>query len=384
MADINTPRIPPAARLMSFDRPMRMHRGGRLERIEMAYETWGELNGTRSNAVLVLTGLSPSSHAASSSTDPTPGWWEDVIGPGKAIDTDRLYVICVNSLGSCFGSTGPASTDPATGDAYRLTFPVLSLEDVASAAHEVVMALGIKRLLAVVGPSMGGMTALAYCLQYPNQVRAMINISAAARSLPFSIALRSLQREMIRSDSDWCDGQYPFGVGPIKGMRLARKLGMITYRSAEEWKHRFGRERVADARGEPGEYGRVGPFGIEFEVGSYLEAHAMKFTGAFDPNCYLYLSHAMDLFDATDHGPTLDCGKASEGCLEYALVIGAVTDFLFPIEQQREMARMLETPERQVTMVELPSVQGHDSFLVDMDRFRPPIAECFDHLLNLS
>ncbi|MEO0424430.1 MAG: homoserine O-acetyltransferase [Pseudomonadota bacterium] len=369
---------------MSLGGPFRMRRGGRLDQVEMAYETWGELDAQRSNAVLVMTGLSPSSHAASSLQDPTPGWWEDVIGPGKPIDTDRCFVICVNSLGSCFGSTGPASTDPATGNAYRLNFPVLSLEDVATAAHEVVLGLGIKRLLAVVGPSMGGMSALAYCLQYPSQVRALVNISSAARSLPFSIALRSLQREMIRSDRDWCEGQYAFGTGPIRGMRLARKLGMITYRSAEEWKHRFGRERVPDARGEPGESFRVGPFGIEFEVESYLEAHAMKFTGAFDPNCYLYLSHAMDLFDATDHGPTLECGKASEGCLEYALVMGAVTDFLFPIEQQRELAQLLATPEREVRLVELPSIQGHDSFLVDMDRFRPPIAEAFEHLLNTT
>ncbi|MEO0974107.1 MAG: homoserine O-acetyltransferase [Pseudomonadota bacterium] len=370
--------------MCSLDRPFRLRRGGTLDRVQLAYETWGTLNAARSNAVLVLTGLSPSSHAASSSADPTPGWWEDMIGPGKPIDTDRLYVICVNSLGSCFGSTGPASTDPATGNAYRLSFPVLSLEDVAAAAHEVVRACGIERLLAVVGPSMGGMSALAYCLQFPAHVRGLVNISSAARSLPFAIALRSLQREMIRGDRDWLDGKYPFGTGPIRGMRLARKLGMITYRSAEEWKQRFGRERVPDARGEAAEAGMVGPFGIEFEVESYLEAHARKFTGAFDPNCYLYLSHAMDLFDATDHGPTLDCGAGQADCLEHALVMGATTDFLFPIEQQRELARLLEAPNRQVTLVELPSLQGHDSFLVDMDRFRPPVATFFEQLLSFT
>lgn len=377
--------IPPAAQRLGIDRPFRLRRGGVLPYVEIAYETWGELDANAGNAVLVLTGLSPSSHAASSSADPKPGWWEDMIGPGKPIDTDRFFVICVNSLGSCFGSTGPASINPSTASAWRLQFPVLSLEDIAEGAHEVVRSLGIRRLLCVVGPSMGGMSALAYCLQYPCEVEAMVNISAAARSLPFAIALRSLQREIIRSDPEWAHGQYPLGAGPVRGMRLARKLGMITYRSAEEWRHRFGRERVADARSESDAgNGASGPFGIEFEVESYLEAHARRFTGAFDPNCYLYLSHAMDLFDATDHGTTLECGAGRPDGLRKALVIGAVTDILFPIDQQREMARMLEAPDRTVTMVELPSVQGHDSFLVDMDRFRPPINDFFDELAPLD
>ena len=158
---------------------------------------------------------------------------------------------------------------------------------------------------------------------------------------------------------------------------------MITYRSAEEWRHRFGRERVADARSEGDEFSE-GPFGIEFEVESYLDAHARRFTGAFDANCYLYLSHAMDLFDATDHGPTLECGAGQPGGLREVLVMGAATDFLFPIDQQREMARMLEATDRRVEMVELASLQGHDSFLVDMDRFRPPIIEFFERLQALT
>jgi homoserine O-acetyltransferase len=383
MVRSSIPRIPPAAHRLKLPGSFRMRRGGVLEQVEIAYETWGRLNSDASNAVLVLTGLSPSSHAACSTEDPTPGWWEDVIGPGKPIDTERLFVICVNSLGSCFGSTGPASIDPATGAPYRLTFPVLSLEDVAAGAHAVVRSLGIAHLLCVVGPSMGGMSALAYCLQYPCEVNALVNISAAARSLPFSIALRSLQREMIRSDPAWEHGQYSFEAGPICGMRLARKLGMITYRSAKEWKHRFGRERVQDARSESEEEGTLvdGPFGVEFEVESYLEAHARKFIGSFDPNCYLYLSHAMDLFDATDHGGAPSCAIDGGVELRHVLVMGATTDILFPVEQQHELAGMLEGPGREVTMVELPSVQGHDSFLVDMDRFRPAIARFFEGLL---
>ena len=183
-----------------------MHLGGTLMSPVIAYETWGKLDADRSNAILIFTGLSPSAHAASSKDDPTPGWWEEILGPGKPIDTRRFFVICVNSLGSCFGSTGAASVNPATGELYRLDFPVLSLEDVARAGHEVVRHLGIEKLHALVGPSMGGMTTLAFEMQYPGLADAMVLMSTGTRSLPFSVALRSLQREMIRRDQAWLDG----------------------------------------------------------------------------------------------------------------------------------------------------------------------------------
>jgi homoserine O-acetyltransferase len=212
------------------------------------------------------------------------------------------------------------------------------------------------------------MTVLAYCALFPNAARTVISISASARSAPFSIALRSLQREIIRRDPLWRDGNYEADSIPVSGMRLARKLGMITYRSAKEWLLRFGRER-ADAERKPGD-----PFGIDFEVESYLENHAAKFTGQFDPNCYLYLSRAMDLFDLADHG-----GSVAEALrrftVERALVIGVETDLLFPIEQQQELADGLSAGGRDVTFARFPSLQGHDSFLVDMDRFRPAIAD---------
>ena len=346
-----------------------MRSGGALPRVEIAYETWGTLNSDRSNAVLLFTGLSPSAHAASGPVDPSPGWWEDMVGPGKPFDTQRWFVVCVNSLGSCFGSTGPASIDPDTGDRYRLRFPVLAVEDIAAAGHEVVKSLGIERLGAVAGSSMGGMTALAYALLFPKHARAIVQISCAVHSLPFAIALRSLQREMIRSDPDWRGGDYVRESQPIRGMRLARKLGMITYRSAAEWRVRFGRERVSQQSGEA--------FGLTFEIESYLEAHALKFIGGFDANCYLYLSRAMDLFDAAAHGGgSLEKAFARIGA-EHALVIGVETDFLFPLDQQRELARLLEAPGRRLDLHELPSIQGHDSFLVDMARFRPVIGEFF-------
>jgi homoserine O-acetyltransferase len=348
-----------------------MHRGGTLLSPTIAYETWGRLNHTRDNAVLIFTGMSPSAHAASSIEDPTPGWWEEIIGPGRSIDTHRYFVVCVNSLGSCFGSTGPASVDPRTGDLYRLTFPVLSLEDVARGGFELLKHLGVNRLKATVGPSMGGMTALAFEIMFPGLSEGFVSMSSGPRSLPFSIALRSLQREIIRKDPAWMGGNYPRDAQPLTGMRLARKLGMITYRSAEEWRRRFGRERSAstDTSGDP--------FGQVFEVETYLEHHAQKFTGQFDANCYLYLSRASDLFDVAEHGSSVDAAMAMVK-FKRALIIGVTTDFLFPIYQQRDLAEELKAPGRHVRFVELDSLQGHDSFLVDMDSYRPLIAEFFE------
>ncbi|MFW6092542.1 MAG: homoserine O-acetyltransferase MetX [Pseudomonadota bacterium] len=343
---------------------------GELTRPTLAYETWGELAAARDNAVLVFTGLSPSAHAASSPRDRRTGWWEDMIGPGKPIDTNRYFVVCVNSLGSCFGSTGPASVNPDTGRRYRLEFPVLHVEDIANGGAVVLDHLGIERLHTVLGASMGGMTALAFALLHPGRARALVTISSAARSLPFSIAVRSLQREIIRKDPTWLEGNYPDDTEPVTGMRLARKLGMISYRSADEWAERFGRERATD-RGDNGE-----AFGIDFEVEAYLEANARKFVGTFDANCYLYLSRAMDLFDLADHGGSLDEAFARV-TVERALVLGVESDFLFPIEQQEELATGLNEHVDEVIFHRLPSIQGHDSFLVDMDRFRPVIARFF-------
>ncbi len=358
-----------ATRVLKTEVPFDMFRGGRLARFDLAYETMGCLNDSKDNAILVFTGLSPSAHIASNADDPGAGWWEDMVGSEHPIDTQRFFVVCVNSLGSCFGSTGPASWNAEIGRPYRTDFPLLSIEDIAAAADAVVEDLGIREIAAVVGPSMGGMTALAYTLAHPGKVRNLVSISSAARALPFAIAIRSLQREIIRADPDWLGGHYE-GVGPLRGMRLARKLGMLSYRSPAEWKMRFGRERVSEER-------RAGEqFGLEFEVESYLEAHANKFVGGFDPNCYLYLSRAMDLFDAADHGGSIDVALSRIEA-EKALVIGVESDFLFPLEQQQELAGHLEPQVGELHFSTLPSIQGHDSFLVDMDRFRPVVAKFF-------
>ena len=336
----------------------------------IAYESWGRLNEARDNAILLFTGLSPSAHAASSPEDPSSGWWEPMIGPDKPIDTTEYFVICVNSLGSCFGSTGPASINPTNNKVYGLDFPVLTIEDIAKSGQAVIEGLGIRKLHAVMGASMGGMTALAHNVMYPDCADALVCISSAARALPFTLALRSLQREMIRSDPVWNKGRYAPENPPVSGMRLARKLGMLTYRSAKEFEQRFGRERTEE------EHEAGNPFGIDFEIESWLEAHANKFIGSFDANCYLYLSRAMDLFDIADHGGSLKSAFAKAGASR-CLIMGTATDFLFPVKQQEELAAGLAESGRQVTYEALSSLQGHDAFLVDMDSFRPPICNFF-------
>ncbi len=362
-----------ATQYFALPSPFAMKRGGTLTGARVAYETWGALNAARDNAILILTGLSPGAHAASNSSDPSPGWWEEMLGPGKHIDTQRWFVICVNSLGSCKGSTGPASIDPATGKVYKLTFPELALEDIANAAFELVRGLGIERLACLLGNSMGGMSALGYLLLHPGSVRAHISISTAPQAQPFAIAIRSLQREAIRLDPNWNEGNYDDAHYPETGMSIARKLGVITYRSAMEWVGRFARIRLdSEAREDE-------PFGAEFAVESYLVGHARKFVRSFDPNCYLYLSRASDWFDVAEYSPrSLGEGNAAAALarirVERALVIGVSTDILFPLSQQQEIANGLRAAGADVDFVPLDSPQGHDAFLVDIPRFGAAIA----------
>lgn len=361
-----------ARRYFALPSPFAMKRGGRLHGARLAYETWGTLTATRDNAVLILTGLSPSAHAASSADDPGPGWWEAIIGPGKALDTRRWFVICVNALGSCKGSTGPASIDPATGVPYRLDFPELALEDVANTAHALALGLGIEQLACLVGCSMGGMGALAYMLLHPGSVRAHISISTAPQAQPFAIAIRSLQREAIRLDPNWNEGRYDDARYPEHGMQFARKLGVITYRSAIEWHGRFGRIRLDAERREDD------PFGFEFRVESYLEGHARRFARSYDPNSYLYLSRASDWFDMAEYGAGDVLAGLRRIRIERALVIGVDTDILFPLQQQQQIADGLTASGAAVEFVALDSPQGHDAFLVDTARFGAAIARFMD------
>lgn len=368
--------IPPATRFIDLPSPFPMKDGGALHGARMAFETWGQLDARGDNAILIHTGLSPDAHAASHADDANEGWWERMIGPGKPIDTDRWFVICVNTLGSCKGSTGAASTNPATGKPYQLDFPELSIEDCADAAAHVVRELGINQLACVIGNSMGGMTALSMIARHPGLARNLIDISGAARALPFSIAIRSVQREAIRLDPLWNEGRYDEASYPESGMRIARKLGVITYRSAMEWDGRFGRIRL-DPEAREDDI----PFAAEFEVEGYLENHARRFVRRFDPNCYLYLGRAMDRYDIGEsslkpcgdrHVDALDA--LATLTLDKALVIGVETDLLFPLEQQQEIAEGLRRGGTDAQFLAMPSPQGHDAFLVDIDRFGPAVS----------
>lgn len=354
--------VPDARRFVALPDPFTMWRGGALHGAQIAYESWGALNLARDNAILIFTGLSPPAHAASQAEDSSPGWWEGMIGRGLAIDTDRFFVICVNSLGSCFGSTGPASINPATGAPYRLGFPDLSIEDIARAGHELLRALGVERAHTIIGPSLGGMVVLAFAAQFRGSARRVISISGTAAASPFAIALRSIQREAILRDPDWRGGAYTDERPPATGMRIARMLGMMTYRSAREWRDRFGRQPAS------GEESTGKPFAPEFAIQSYLEAHARRFVRAFDPNCYLYISRAMDRFDLGAHGGSF-AAALERAQVEQALVIGVESDMLFAIDEQRRVAQAFEQAGTRTTFVPLPCIEGHDSFLIDLESF---------------
>jgi homoserine O-acetyltransferase len=360
-----------ATRFLDIDEPLSMKKGGRLASYTLAYETWGELNAGRSNAVLILSGLSPSAHAASNAEDPSPGWWEGMIGPGAPIDTERFHVLALNSLGSCKGSTGPASENPATGKPYRLDFPELCVEDIAASARQLVKGLGIGQLCTLVGPSMGGMSSLSYLQQFPDGARHHLNISGSPNAAAFSIAIRSLQRELIVSDRAWNNGNYDDENWPVKGMRMARKLGMLSYRSWQEWHTRFGRREQ--------DYFPTELFGMNYEVESYLEAAARRFVHSFDPCSYLYLSRAMDWFNVADGYPDLVAALAGIR-LKSACVLGVETDILFPAYQQKEIADALLANGIDTSFANLESIMGHDAFLVDYDHFNPHITAYFDRV----
>jgi homoserine O-acetyltransferase len=349
----------------------KMWRGGRLPEVTLAYESWGQLSAAADNAILIFTGLSPSAHAASSALDSSPGWWEYMIGPGKAIDTNRFFVVCANSLGGCYGSTGPGSINPETDESYGADFPDLTVEDIASSGYYLMRELGVEQLHAAVGSSMGGMSSIAYAMQYPGDINYLISISAATRALPLTIALRSLQREIIRCDPAWNGGHYSEDSRPLSGMSLARKLGLVSYRAADEWNSKFDRTRI------PADKLTGKRFEHEFEIENYLEYNAQKFINSFDPNSYLYLSRAMDWFDIAEHGDSISDGM-SKLEVNKALVVGVTTDILFPCRQQQEIADVMRATGTDVDYVEIDSVNGHDAFLIDDVHFSPVVKKFLD------
>nr|XP_002127161.1 uncharacterized protein LOC100184437 [Ciona intestinalis] len=331
---------------------------GVLPEIEVAYETWGNLNSNATNAILLYTGLSASSHAASQEDNMKPGWWEKFIGPGRPLDTNKFYVICANQLGGCYGTTGPSSKNPLNGEYYGTHFPMVSIKDMVESQMHLLTHLGIDKVYAAVGSSLGGMCSIAMSSLYPDKVARVISISGCAKTHPTSIALRYLQRRCIMEDPDWKVGHYYEGEYPLKGMKLAREIATMTYRSGLEWEKRFGRLRL------PGEEPSLCH---NFEIEQYIEYQGLQFATKYDPNSLLYISKAMDLFDINEfYEDEESSGLSRIKCP--TLVMGVTTDLLFPVKQQRDLAQGLKrSGNSSVTYYELNSIYGHDTFLLDLN-----------------
>jgi len=332
--------------------------GETLAPVDVAYETYGTLNAAKSNAILILHALTGDAHAAGISRETgKPGWWDNSIGPGKAFDTDKYFVICSNVLGGCRGTTGPPSINPATGAPYAMSFPVTTIPDMVRLQKKLIDHLGIQRLLAVSGGSMGGMQALEWAAAYPESVVAAIPIATTWRHSAQQIAFNEVGRQAIMADPEWREGNYYGGKLPARGLAVARMVGHITYMSDESMREKFGRRLQGKDK-----YGF--DFSIDFEVESYLRYRGAQFVDRFDANSYLYITKAMDYFDLANGRGSL--AEVLGGVSARFLAISFTSDWLYPSYQSLEIVKALRSRNRDVTYCELSSNYGHDAFLVDI------------------
>ena len=348
--------------------------GATLTPVDVAYETYGELNAKKTNAILILHAFSGDAHAAGVSHETgKAGWWDNMIGPGKAFDTNRYFVICSNVLGGCRGTTGPTSINPATGCPYAMSFPVITIADMVRLQKMLIDWFGIERLLSVSGGSMGGMQALEWALVYPNRVVSAIPIATTTRHSAQQIAFNEVGRQAIMADPDWNEGNYHGRKPPARGLAVARMVGHITYMSDDSMREKFGRR----LRGKEN-FGF--DFDVDFEVESYLRYRGSEFVNRFDANSYLYITKAMDYFDLTNGQRTLT--TAFLPAKARFLVISFSSDWLYPSYQSQEIVRALRMRNCDVAYVELPSNYGHDAFLVDVaeqtDLIRGFLASTFE------
>jgi homoserine O-acetyltransferase/O-succinyltransferase len=346
---------------VTFDRELRLQSGATLSPVTLAYETYGTLNEDRSNAILICHALSGDAHVAGrhSAHDRKPGWWDEAVGPGKAFDTDRYFVICSNVIGGCSGSTGPSSINPATGEAYGLSFPVVTVADMVEAQSWLVDALGIPFLLCATGGSLGGMQALQWTVSFPDRIRSAIVLASTARVSAQSIALNEVPRQAIYADPNWNEGSYYGKEPPNAGLAVARMIGHITYLSETSMREKFGRRLQERER-----YGY--DFATEFEVESYLKYHGNRFTTRFDANSFLYITKAIDYFDLSLGRAEL--ADAFAGVQAKFLVLSYSSDWLFPPEQSEELVRALLRNGVDASYVEIKSDYGHDAFLLEVER----------------
>ncbi|MFP4445352.1 MAG: homoserine O-acetyltransferase [Desulfosudaceae bacterium] len=342
---------------------MTLENGRRLGPVTLAYETYGALDSERSNAVLVAHALTGNAHAAGyhDENDPRPGWWDIMIGPGKGIDTDKWFVICANVLGGCMGSTGPASIDPATGRPYGMSFPVITIGDMVRAQKALLDHLGISRLLAVVGGSMGGMQVLEWAVRYPDMVAAAIPLATTTRHSALAIAFNEVARQAIMADPAWNRGDYYGGRKPDLGLAVARMIGHITYLSDEAMRQKFGR-RLQDRSDLSFE------FDADFQVESYLRHQGARFVERFDANSFLYVTKAADYFDLEKQYGDGSAVQAFARARARFLVVSFTSDWLYPTYQSRAMVTALKKNGLNVSFCEIEADAGHDAFLLPNDR----------------
>jgi homoserine O-acetyltransferase len=363
---------------IQFNEPLALKSGAQLNSYSLEVQTYGKLNTLKTNAVLVCHALNASHHVAG--IDPTTnqtGWWDNMIGPGKPLDTDHFFVIGVNNLGSCFGSTGPMSIDPSTNKPYGSKFPLLTVEDWVDSQARLADHFGIQKFAAVMGGSLGGMQALSWGIQYPQRVAHCLIIASAANLSAQNIAFNEIARNAIMSDPDFYEGNYyAHEVTPRRGLRVARMIGHITYLSNDDMAEKFGRE-LKRTKGAPQDY--QFSFDTEFEVESYLRYQGEKFADYFDANTYLLITRALDYFDpAKTMGG--DLSKALAVIQSKSLVVSFTTDWRFAPERSRELVKALLDNKRSVTYAEIDAPHGHDAFLLDDARYHAIIRAYFSKM----
>jgi len=364
--------------IMNFSEPLNLCSGDTLESYQLAYETYGQLNDSKSNAVLICHALNASHHVAGEYEGEGPksvGWWDKMIGPGKSVDTDQFFVIGVNNLGSCFGSTGPTHLNPKTKKIWGGAFPVVTVEDWVSAQQRLVNALGIKRLCAVMGGSLGGMQALSWTLQYPDQVLNSVVIASAPNLNAENIAFNEVARRAIVNDPDFHAGHfYEHDVIPRRGLKIARMVGHITYLSDDVMNTKFGRALKNDSL-------KYSTQEVEFQIESYLRYQGEKFSEYFDANTYLLITRALDYFDpAQKHQNNLS--QAFEKIKSKFLIISFKTDWRFSPARSREIVKALIDNKRAVTYSEIDAPHGHDAFLLDDPRYLSVVRSYFEEIFK--
>jgi homoserine O-acetyltransferase len=367
-------------KLYTFAEPpgeMVLESGARLGPVTLAYETCGTLNADKGNAILVLHALSGDSHVAGyyKEDDEKPGWWDNMVGPGKGIDTDKYFVVCSNIIGSCMGSTGPCTINPKTVLPYGLDFPVVTIGDMVDAQKALMDHLGIKKILAVVGGSIGGMQVLEWCARYPKMVTAAIPLASTTRHSALTIAFNEVARQAIMADPKWNNGEYYFGPKPDLGLAVARMIGHITYLSDESMRHKFGR-RLQDKSDFSFN------FDADFQVESYLRYQGKKFVERFDANSFLYITKAADYYDLEkQHGDGSEVKAFSKTHAKF-LVVSFTSDWLYPTYQSRAMVKAMKKNGLDVSFCEIEAKWGHDAFLLSSERLFALIRGFLERVYN--